>query len=118
MRTYTKYEEIPANEKAMLGEADALMNDTALHVEGGVQRWGVFVEDTLDWWVDLWKHGRADLETVEAMEINLGFGFMAESRDGTVWESGMVDCHKFNAGDTVGRFVDKSGKVVVVTKGR
>lgn len=118
MRQYRSYNEVPENEKKMLQRADAIMNDTQLQVREGVQLWGEFVEDTIDWFVDLWRHGRDDLEKVGAMEINLGFGFMAESRDGTVWESGMVDCHKFNEGDTVGRFVDKSVKVVVVTKGR
>lgn len=118
MRNYTSYNEVPENEKRMLGRADALMNDTPLHVRDGVQLWGEFVEDTLDWWVDLWRHGRAEVETVEADETNSEFTFTAESRDGTRWESMPVDCHKFRAGDVVGRFVDSEGRVVVVTKRR
>lgn len=116
MRQYRSYNEVPENEKKMLQRADALMNDTPLHVREGVQLWGEFVEDTLDWFVDLWRHGRDDLEKVEAGETNHEFTFTAESRDGTRWESMPVDCHKFRAGDVVGRFVDGSGLVVVVTK--
>lgn len=116
MRQYRSYNEVPENEKKMLQRADALMNDTPLHVRDGVQLWGEFVEDTLDWWVDLWMHGRAEVETVEADETNSEFTFIAASSDGTIWESGPVDCHKFRAGDVVGRFVDGSGLVVVVTK--
>ena len=116
MRQYRSYNEVPENEKKMLQRADALMNDTPLHVREGVQLWGEFVEDTLDWFVDLWRHGRDDLENVEAGETNNEFTFTAESRDGTRWESMPVDCHNFRAGDVVGRFVDGSGMVVVVTK--
>ena len=116
MKQYRSYNEVPENEKKMLQRADALMNDTPLHVREGVQLWGEFVEDALDWFVDLWKHGRDDLEKVEAGETNNEFTFTAESRDGTRWESMPVDCHKFRAGDVVGRFVDGSGMVVVVTK--
>lgn len=116
MRQYRSYNEVPENEKKMLQRADSLMNDTQLHVREGVQLWGEFVEDTLDWWVDMWMHGRAEAEAVEAEEINEGFGFFAVAKDGTNWELKQVDCHKFSAGDVVGRFVDGSGMVVVVTK--
>lgn len=118
MRQYRSYNEVPKNEKKMLQRADSLMNDTQLQVRDGVQLWGEFVEDTLDWFVDLWRHGRDDLENVEADETNHEFTFTAESRDGTRWESMPVDCHKFRAGDVVGRFVDSEGRVVVVTKRR
>lgn len=118
MRQYRSYNEVPEDEKKMLQRADSLMNDTPLHVRDGVQLWGEFVEDTLDWWVDLWRHGRAEADAVEAEEINEGFGFFAVAKDGTYWELTQVDCHKFEPGDVVGRFVDGEGRVVVVTKRR
>ena len=44
MRQYRSYNEVPENEKKMLQRADALMNDTLLHVRDGVQLWGEFVD--------------------------------------------------------------------------
>jgi hypothetical protein len=53
---------------------------------------------------------------VACEETNRGFTFEATSKDGTRWVSAPVDCHRFRSGDVVGRFPDKSGRLVLATR--
>lgn len=87
-----------------------------LHIEGGQVLWDRYVEDLMDWLEAEEARGHLELERVSCDETNRGFTFEAVSKDGTRWKSAPVDCHRFRSGDVVGRFPDKSGRLVLATR--
>jgi hypothetical protein len=104
------------NKKKFLDWAGAeLMCGCRLEVRDGAVLWDECVESAMDEVETLQDKG-LELETVEAEETNMGFGFMARSADGTPWESGPLDCHEYESGQKVGRFIDGNGKLVIVRK--
>ena len=111
------YEDLPENVRKFrhfcLEELDA---PSTLHIENHEILWERSTSELMDWMEAQAAKKLFDLEIVDAEEINLGFGFRATSRDGTVWKSMPLDCHKITPGEKVGRFPDASGRLVIVRK--
>ena len=95
---------------------DEMHPPVKLRIEGGQVLWERYLEDLMDWLVGEDSEGRLNLERVICEETNLGFTFEATSRDGTRWKSEAVDCHRFSSGAVVGRFPDKSGRLVLAIR--
>ena len=95
---------------------DEMYTPVKLQIRDGEALWGDYLEELMDWLVGEDSEGRLKLERVACEETNKGFTFEAVSKDGTRWVSGPVDCHRFRSGDVVGRFPDKSGRLVLATR--
>ena len=108
--------EMSDNYKNFAMWVDELDCPATLHIEAGEAMWDRFIEDSMDNVEEFERKGYVELEHVDAEEINEGFTFRATSRDGTVWTGEPVDCHKFKHGEKVGRFPDKSGKLVIARR--
>lgn len=95
---------------------DGMHPPVKLHIDGGQVLWDRYLEDLMDWITAEDSDGRLSLERATCEETNRGFTFEATSRDGTRWKSDPVDCHKFASGSVVGRFPDRSGRLVLATR--
>ena len=95
---------------------DEMYTPVKLQIRDGEALWGDYLEELMDWLVGEDSEGRLKLERVACDEINRGFTFEAVSKDGTRWKSEAVDCHKFKSGAVVGRFPDKSGRLVLAIR--
>lgn len=112
-----KLDEMPENVRKFVDFClDDLNSPCSLHIESNGIQWECFVEDLKDWMENLDRKMLFDVEKVDAEEVNFGFTFRAVSRDGTVWVSEPCDCHKFAHGEKVGRFLDASGRLVIVLR--
>jgi hypothetical protein len=109
--------ELKGNEKKLFEMCmDRMHAPVKLHIDGGQVLWDRYVEDLMDWLEAEEARGHLELERVPCDETNRGFTFEAVSRDGTRWKSAPVDCHGFASGSVVGRFPDKSGRLVLAIR--
>lgn len=109
--------DLPKNVRAMLDRADTVLDCVApLVIADGEVQWERHAEETMDAIEAMEARGLVKLERATARETCHGFRFRAEAADGTGWESGDVDCHRFGTGEKVGRFPDGSGNLVIAVK--
>lgn len=95
---------------------DEVHTPVKLLIDRGRVLWDRYFEDLMDWLMAEDSEGRLALERVPCDETNHGFTFEATSMDGTRWKSAPVDCHGFASGSVVGRFPDKSGRLVLAIR--
>lgn len=109
--------ELKGNEKKLFEMcADKMHAPVKLHIDGSQVLWDRYLEDLMDWLMAEDSEGRVRLERATCEETNRGFTFEATSLDGTRWVSAPVDCHKFASGSVVGRFPDRSGRLVLAVR--